>query len=98
MMAETIGRRPAGELPDGHPLVSLAEDCLRAQGIQPKQTIGSTDANIPLSLGLPAIVLGVTTGAGAHTLNEYIEVEPVLRGMDQLADFVSKVWDIPITQ
>ncbi len=98
MEAETIGRRPAGELPDDHPLVSLAEDCLRAQGIQPKQTIGSTDANIPLSLGLPAIVLGVTTGAGAHTLSEYIEVEPVLRGMDQLAEFVSKVWGIPFNQ
>ena len=61
MEAEVIGRRPAGELPVSHPLVRLAEECLREQGIEPKLMIGSTDANVPLSLGLPAMVLGVTT-------------------------------------
>jgi tripeptide aminopeptidase len=90
--AEAIGRRPAGELPARHPLVRLAEDCLKEQGLEPKLMIGSTDANVPLSRGLPAIVLGVTNGAGAHTLGEYIYTEPVERGMQQLAQFVSKVW------
>jgi acetylornithine deacetylase/succinyl-diaminopimelate desuccinylase-like protein len=90
--AEVIGRRPAGELPASHPLVRLAEDCLREQKIEPKLMIGSTDANVPLSCGLPAIVLGVTNGAGAHTLGEYIYTEPVARGMQQLAQFVSRVW------
>ena len=87
-----IGRRPAGELPVMHPLVRLAEDCLKEQGIEPRLMVGSTDANIPLSRGLPAIVLGVTNGAGAHTLSEYIYTEPVERGMQQLVQFVSRVW------
>ena len=90
--AEVIGRRPAGELPVMHPLVRLAEDCLKEQGIEPRLMVGSTDANIPLSRGLPAIVLGVTNGAGAHTLSEYIYTEPVERGMQQLVQFVSRVW------
>lgn len=92
MEAEVIGRRPAGELPSGHPLVRLAEDCLREQGVEPRLMIGSTDANVPLSLGLPALVVGVTNGSGAHTNGEFIYTEPVERGMGQLTQFVSRVW------
>ncbi|MBN1450837.1 MAG: M20/M25/M40 family metallo-hydrolase [Anaerolineales bacterium] len=92
--AEVIGRRPAGELPANHPLVRLAENCLREQGIEPKLMIGSTDANVPLNRGLPAVVLGVTNGAGAHTTSEFIYTEPVTRGMQQLVQFVSKVWSV----
>lgn len=90
--AEVIGRRPAGELSASHPLIKLAEDCLQEQGIEPKLVIGSTDANLPLSLGLAALVLGVTNGAGAHTNGEFIYTEPVERGMQQLVQFVSRVW------
>jgi len=92
MEAEVIGQRPAGDLPASHPLVRLAEDCLNEQGIEPKLMIGSTDANVPLSRGLPAVVLGVTNGAGAHTTGEFIYTEPVERGMQQLLQFVSRVW------
>jgi acetylornithine deacetylase/succinyl-diaminopimelate desuccinylase-like protein len=93
MEAEVIGRRPAGELSASHPLVKLAEICLREQGIEPKLMIGSTDANVPLNLGLPALVLGVTTGAGAHTNREFIYTAPVEHGMEQLVRFVSGIWD-----
>jgi acetylornithine deacetylase/succinyl-diaminopimelate desuccinylase-like protein len=92
VVAETIGQRPAGELPDDHPLVLLAMECLMAQEIEPRLTIGSTDANVPLSQGLPAVVLGVTNGAGAHTIGEYIHVPPVGSGMEQLLAFVANVW------
>lgn len=93
MEAEVIGRRPAGELDASHPLVKLAEACLREQGIEPKLMIGSTDANIPLSHGLPALVLGVTNGAGAHTNGEFIAIEPVERGLQQLVQFVNRAWE-----
>lgn len=96
MEAETIGVRPPGELPPNHPLVELAQECLRDQGIEPRLTIGSTDANIPLSKGLPALVLGVTTGGGAHTAGEYIHVEPVERGMNHLLAFLSAAWTRPL--
>ncbi len=92
MDAEIIGRRPAGELAVGHPLVRLAEECLREQGIEPKLMIGSTDANVPLSRGLPALVLGVTNGGGAHTTGEFILTGPVEHGMQQLLQFVSRAW------
>ena len=65
--AQVIGQRPAGEMGANHPLVKLAKECLREQGLEAALTSGSTDANIPLSKGYPAIVLGVSTGGGAHT-------------------------------
>jgi len=90
--AEVIGQRPAGEISRDHPLVKLAEECLLAQGLEPVLTTGSTDANIPLSKGYPAIVLGISTGGSAHTVHEYINTEPVEQGMEQLVKFVEKAW------
>ena len=90
--AEVIGQRLPGEMGVNHPLVKLAEECLREQGLEPALISGSTDANVPLSMGYPAIVLGVTTGGGAHTKREYINIAPVAQGMEQLVRFVERVW------
>ena len=90
--AEVIGQRPAGEMDADHPLIKLAAECLREQGFDATLTSGSTDANVPLSKGYPTIVLGVTTGGGAHTVHEFIETAPVEKGIEQLVRFVEKVW------
>jgi acetylornithine deacetylase/succinyl-diaminopimelate desuccinylase-like protein len=89
--AEVIGQRPAGELSPAHSLVRLAEESIRAVGLEPVLTTGSTDANIPLSKGFPALVLGVTTGGNAHTKAEFVNTEPVERGLEQLVRFVERV-------
>jgi hypothetical protein len=54
-------------------------------------TIGSTDANIPFSRNHPAVVLGVTTGGGAHTMHEFIDIPPIEKGITHLVDFVIQV-------
>lgn len=92
LKAEVIGARPAGELDPEHPLIQLAEECVREQGLEAVLTTGSTDANIPLSKGFPALVLGITTGGGAHTKDEFIKAVPVVQGMEQLVRFVKRVW------
>ena len=89
---QVIGQRPAGEISASHPLVSLAKDCLREQGLEAGLISGSTDANVPLSKGYPAIVLGITTGGSAHTVHEFINVAPIAKGVEQLVRFVSRVW------
>jgi acetylornithine deacetylase/succinyl-diaminopimelate desuccinylase-like protein len=89
--ARLIGQRPVGDIPDDHPLVVLASRALEAAGIQPRFNIGSTDANIPLSCGLPAICLGLTTGNGAHTLDEYVHIRPLAQGLDQLLGVIEGV-------
>jgi len=86
--AQVIGNRPVGELHRQHPLVVKATRALTEVGVEPNFNIGSTDANIPLSQGLPAICVGITTGSGAHTLDEYIDIPPVSQGLKQLLKLV----------
>lgn len=89
--ARLVGQRPAGSMRRNHPLVRLAVECLQAQGIRPHLNIGSTDANLPLSRGLPAICLGLTSGGGAHTAEEYIDTPPLKMGLASLVAFVKSV-------
>jgi len=91
--AEVIGQRPAGELHPNHRLIKLAEGIIREQGLEPILTTGSTDANIPLSKGYPALVLGITTGGDAHTKSEFVNTEPVELGMEQLVKFLVNAWE-----
>jgi len=90
---EIIGQRPAGKISRTHPLVKLAIRCLRSQHIDPELAIGSTDANLPLSRGLPAICIGVSTGFGAHTQNECINTQPLAQGLAQLMGVVEGVFE-----
>jgi tripeptide aminopeptidase len=90
--AEVIGQRPAGGISALHPLVHLAVHCLEAAGLQANLNIGSTDANIPLSRGLPAICIGLSTGCGAHTGREYIHTQPVAQGLDALVNLITRAY------
>jgi di/tripeptidase len=91
IQARLIGSRPAGEISSEDRLVRLACKCLEQVGLQPRLNIGSTDANVPLSQGLPSICVGLTVGAGAHTLQEYIYIQPLSLGLTQLACLVEQL-------
>ena len=90
--AEVIGQRPGGQIPASHPLVQLAVESVREQGVEPHLIGGSTDANIPLSKGYPAVVMGITTGGGAHTLKDFMDGEPVGMGMESVVRLVERMW------
>jgi len=69
---EMIGDRPSGETPVEAPLVRRALAATRFFGVEPKLGIGSTDSNIPISKGVPAITIGRGgSGSGAHSLDEW---------------------------
>jgi acetylornithine deacetylase/succinyl-diaminopimelate desuccinylase-like protein len=89
-----IGQRPAGELPADHPLVRLAANVLQELKIPVTLEIGSTDANIPLSQGFPAICLGLSRGGHPHTAREYLEIEPLQAGLQQILNFIDRVWQL----
>jgi tripeptide aminopeptidase len=91
---DLIGTRPAGQIADNHPLVLLTHDSLRRAGITGFSGIGSTDANVPLSRGYPAVCIGITTGGNAHTPHEFILTKPVKTGMQQLTEIVQRAWEI----
>jgi tripeptide aminopeptidase len=90
---EIIGKRPSGGIPAEHALVSLARECLSEVGLEARLKNGSTDANLPLSRGLPSVTIGLTSGGRAHSLDEFINLAPLERGMEQLTRLVSRVWD-----
>jgi tripeptide aminopeptidase len=78
------GDRPAGSTPATSPIVVASTAALEAFGFEVKHGASSTDANIPMSLNVPAVRIG-TGGSGgrAHSLEEWIDVEPEnsLRGL-----------------
>ena len=66
-----VGERPAGETPAASAIVQLAMGATRLLGIEPRLERGSTDANLAMSLGVPAITVGGGgRGTGAHSLGE----------------------------
>lgn len=89
--AEVISQRPGGEIPPSHPLVKAACQALERIGIAPQLAIGSTDANIPLAAGLPAVCIGLSRGGNAHTLEEYIEPTTLESGLEQLFWLITEV-------
>jgi tripeptide aminopeptidase len=77
-----IGARPAGELAADHPVVALALAATRAAGREPLAAVASTDANIPLARGIPAVTIGAGgRGGGAHTPDEWFENTAGARGV-----------------
>ena len=71
-----IGDRPSGLTPRSHPLVQTAVAATRAVGHEHQLACASTDANVPIALGVPAVALGAGGRAGdAHLPTEWYENE-----------------------
>jgi di/tripeptidase len=81
---ELIGDRPAGETAAEHPLVSAAMEATRLIGREPALVAASTDANVPISLGIPAVAIGAGgRGGDAHTPDEWFEDADGARGLER---------------
>lgn len=74
MVVDTIGIRPTGAQSDNSPIVQAAVAAAKALGFTSQTGASSTDANLPISLGIPAISIdGGGSGGGSHTLNEWYD-------------------------
>lgn len=82
LQLDLIGERPSGETPATSPLVKLAVESTRLIGVEPRLDQSSTDSNLPISLGIPAITLGAGGNAGAsHTLAEWFDLRDRDKGL-----------------
>ena len=71
---DLIGERPTGETRADSPVVEVALEATRALGVTPRLDQSSTDSNLPISLGIPAITLGAGGSSGAsHSLDEWYD-------------------------
>ncbi len=84
VQVEVVGDRPAGELPRNEGLAPIADGVLREMGFDVHYDASSTDANVPISRGIPAVCIGLTTGANAHRTDEFINISPLVKGFAQL--------------
>ena len=88
--ATCIGIRPCARGVDGQRQKELADSCRRILRKYTEREIpdkaASTDANIPLSMGIPAVCIGTVAGAGLHTLEEYIESDSIRQGFKITGD------------
>jgi len=74
--ARLIGDRPCGETALSSPIVQKTTAVVKAFGLTPSYGISSTDANLPMSLGIPAVTIGRGPGGRAHSLDEWTVVDP----------------------
>jgi tripeptide aminopeptidase len=81
---QLVGDRPAGSQADTAWMVEAIREVHQALGLQTQVNAASTNANVPLSQGIPAVVIGAYTGKGTHRLEEWIDERSVLQGMKQL--------------
>ena len=82
---EQLGHRPGGRIDDDHPLLVTARRARERAGLEAAPELASsTDANAAHGRGIPAVTVGVTTGANAHRLDEYIDLEPLPAGLAAL--------------
>lgn len=82
LRVDLIGERPTGETPADSPLVELAMEATKLIGIEPRLDQSSTDSNLPISLGVPAITLGAGgTSAFSHSLDEWYDPRGRDRGL-----------------
>lgn len=94
---ELLGLRPCGKA--GNPacqrkLEMACHDALwRYVGIKPHLSSGSTDCNIPLSMGVPSVCFGVYMGEGAHTREEWVDIASIGPGMKAAASVLLNWFD-----
>lgn len=92
---ELLGDRPTGSIPDAHPLCNLVRRVHRELGLQTRSYPSSTDGNVPLSMGIPAVTVGVTLGGNGHRLDEYIYTPPLAKGLAQVLLLVLGAQELP---
>ena len=80
-----VGERPCSEHVDPEEQNRLIRGCSRIMeavtGRKPKEETASTDCNIPLSLGIPAVCMGLIEGGKAHTMEEWIRPSSMADGL-----------------
>lgn len=79
-----IGERPCMGVVDTEKIMRIAQKCSdlieKVTGKRPAFGQASTDCNIPLAMGIPSLCIGLIEGAGAHTLEEWINPESLTKG------------------
>ena len=95
VIVTNVGERPCARGVNENDLRALVAECAaiikEVDGREPLCVSGSTDCNIPLSLGIPAVCIGVYYGGGAHTREEWINKKSMVPGLEIAIKLAAKL-------
>lgn len=93
-----VGERPCSAQVDEEVQGQMEERVIAAIsryfGWQPTASKASTDCNIPLSMGIPAVCTGCILGQGAHTREEYVEIDSLLPGLKVAFELILHYFEV----
>ncbi|NMB97526.1 MAG: M20/M25/M40 family metallo-hydrolase, partial [Clostridiaceae bacterium] len=87
---KVLGERPCGKTSHDSKLTSRIKETRYELGMETSFRASSTDANYPMSLGIPSISFGIGEGDGVHTQDEYLVIDSIKTGMKHLMCFMLK--------
>ena len=94
IIVEIVGERPCGKGVDEKKMQAVIDKAIeiteRYSGIKCQIESGSTDCNIPLSLGIPSICVGSYLGSGTHTREEKLLKSSVMKGLNIVAEIITQ--------
>ena len=97
---ELLGLRPCGQGVNPEAQKCLEEICIDGiasyVGAIPQRASGSTDCNIPLSMGIPSCCFGVYVGEGEHTREEWVDIASICPGMKAAASVIMHWFEVGV--
>lgn len=95
---ETVGMRPCGGAVDQtvheEMITRVIEICEKYSGFECKRGRSSTDCNVPMSMGIPAVCPGIFMGGGSHTREEWVEIASLPIGLRICSDIMLDYFEI----
>ncbi len=80
-----IGKRPSGRISRESAVVKMATAALEQVGCSPVEFMaGSTDASVPIGLGIPSVCIGLAKSGNTHRLDEFVDITHLAQGLGQL--------------
>jgi len=86
-----FSRHTAAGIRYSHPLVRAASAFVKKLGVKPKMGPSNSEIAVPLSLNIPAITIGITTGSEDSTQRSYVDLEPIQDGVIQLLMLIQSI-------
>ncbi len=91
---EQIWDRPSDKAPESSALIELCINVFIETGFEIETKAGSTDANIPFSMGIPFVCFGIANGKDAHTPNEYLITDNIDKSIEKVGKIISRIWQV----
>ena len=86
-----IARRKSGGTEFSHPLNTIGREILKRMNIKPRITPSTSEVAALIDKGIPAVTIGLTSGENAGELEESVLIEPISKGLAQLAALLKAI-------